>query len=145
MKAQNKIKPIDEMRSKIMRAVRRKNTKPEMTARSLLHRMGFRFALFRKDLPGSPDIVLPRWNAVIFVHGCFWHRHEGCRYASIPKHNSEFWIRKFQENTNRDDRIRREIESQGWRCLIIWECQLKKEPQNTLEKIAEEIKKIAPR
>ena len=127
-----------------MRAVGRKDTAPEKLVRSFLHSMGFRFSLNRKDLPGSPDIVLPRWNAAIFVHGCFWHRHAGCRYASMPKHNSAFWAQKFRENIDRDERIWREIETQGWRYLVIWECQLKKEPRFTLEKIAEEIRRSNP-
>lgn len=123
-----------------MRAVRGKETTPEIVVRSALHRMGFRFRTYHKGLPGSPDIVLPRWKTVIFIHGCFWHRHDGCRYASMPKHNSEYWTRKFEENIQRDRRIEEEILRMGWRCLVIWECELKKNDDDAVQRLADGIK-----
>ena len=89
---------VSEQRSRNMSAIKSKNTKPEIAVRKLLHSMGYRFRLHRKDLPGSPDIVLPKYKTVIFVHGCFWHRHENCKYASTPKTRKEFWEKKFREN-----------------------------------------------
>lgn len=111
-----------ESRSALMGRVRQKNTSPELIVRRLLHRMGYRFRLHRKDLPGRPDIVLPRHNKVIFVHGCFWHRHD-CKKATTPKTNEEFWKNKFQTNIERDIKVLRSIEQQGWDALTIWECQ----------------------
>ena len=123
-----------------MRAVRRKDTAPERVVRSALHRMGFRFRISKRDLPGSPDIVLPRWKTVIFVHGCFWHRHEECRYASTPRHNSDYWSKKFEENVQRDQNIEEEIMRKGWRCFIVWECELKKNIDDVMHRLADEIK-----
>jgi DNA mismatch endonuclease (patch repair protein) len=114
-----------ERRSEIMSRVSGKNTRPEITVRRLLHGMGFRFRLHRRDLPGNPDIVLPRWRAVILVHGCYWHRHEGCPNTRIPKSRVDFWSAKFDENVRRDKVVREELTSLGWRVLVIWECELK--------------------
>ena len=116
---------VSEKRSKNMSAIRSKNTKPEIAIRKLLHSLGYRFRLHRKDLPGSPDIVLPKYNTVIFVHGCFWHRHENCKYASTPKTRKEFWEKKFRENINRDNLNQANLALKGWKIIIIWECQLK--------------------
>lgn len=102
------------------------DTKPELTVRSILHRMGYRFRLHRKDLPGKPDIVLPKYKTVIFVHGCFWHRHEGCKYAYTPKSRTDFWQKKFQSNVARDQKALSTLAEMGWRVLIIWECEVKK-------------------
>lgn len=110
-------------RSSLMRAVRSKDTKPELIVRSIAHRLGARFRLHRKDLPGSPDLVFPGRRLCIFVHGCFWHRHEGCRYSSIPKNNKEFWLDKFRKNVERDNRKMLELIGMGWRVEIIWECE----------------------
>lgn len=110
-----------------MSRIRDRNTNPERTVRSLLHQMGYRFRLNRKDLPGKPDIVLPKYHAVIFVHGCFWHRHQGCKYAYIPKTRMDFWENKFLKNMERDKIVRRSLIESGWRVLIIWECQIKDE------------------
>lgn len=107
-----------------MSRIRSTNTKPELRVRSLLHRMGFRFRLHRKDLPGKPDIVLPRLKTVIFVHGCYWHRHPGCKFAYQPKSRVEFWTAKFVDNVERDTRNREALESLGWRVLVIWECEV---------------------
>ncbi|NMZ29607.1 DNA mismatch endonuclease Vsr [Pseudomonas protegens] len=111
------------LRSSIMRAVPQKNSKPELLVRSLLHSLGLRFRIHRKDLPGTPDIVLPRYRAVIFIHGCFWHRHPGCRYATTPKTRQEYWLPKFEANVQRDVRKETQLEELGWRVLIVWECE----------------------
>ena len=108
-----------------MSAIKSKNTKPEIAVRKLLHSMGYRFRLHRKDLPGSPDIVLPKYKTVIFVHGCFWHRHENCKYASNPKTRKEFWENKFKGNVKRDLEIQKNIKNIEWRSLVIWECETK--------------------
>ncbi len=117
------IHKVSEQRSRNMSAIKSKNTKPEIAVRKLLHSMGYRFRLHRKDLPGSPDIVLPKYKTVIFVHGCFWHRHENCKYASTPKTRKEFWENKFNSNKKRDQKIQKEIIDLGWKFIIIWECE----------------------
>ena len=119
------IHKVSEQRSRNMSAIKSKNTKPEIAVRKLLHSMGYRFRLHRKDLPGSPDIVLPKYKTVIFVHGCFWHRHENCKYASTPKTRKEFWEKKFRENINRDNLNQANLSLKGWKIIITWECQLK--------------------
>lgn len=110
-------------RSWNMSRIRSRDTKPEIIVRSVLHRMGYRFRLHRRDLPGSPDIVLPRYKVVVFVHGCFWHRHQGCKYAYTPKSRGEFWQNKFKENVERDKRNRKELEDDGWYVMVVWECE----------------------
>lgn len=112
-------------RSENMRAVRSKNTSPEKRVRSVAHRLGLRFRLHRSDLPGSPDLVFPGKRTSLFVHGCFWHRHENCARTTTPKTNTEYWGRKFRDNMERDRRNRRELEENGWRVLVIWECETK--------------------
>lgn len=112
-------------RSKIMRQVKGKDTAPERQVRSLLHRMGLRFRLHQKNLPGVPDIVLPKYKSVIFVHGCFWHRHPGCKRASMPTSNVDYWEDKFSKNLKRDAECQAQLTSLGWRVIIIWECELK--------------------
>ncbi|NJL72977.1 MAG: DNA mismatch endonuclease Vsr [Candidatus Competibacteraceae bacterium] len=102
------------------------DTRPEMVVRRTLHAAGLRFRLHRRDLPGTPDIVLPSRRIVIFVHGCFWHQHEGCRKATIPKTRTEFWSRKFSENVRRDARNREALISAGWSVYVLWECELAK-------------------
>jgi DNA mismatch endonuclease (patch repair protein) len=116
-------------RSWNMSRIRGKDTKPEMRVRSLLHRMGFRFRLHRKDLPGKPDIVLPAYETVIFVHGCFWHRHPGCRFAYTPKSRVAFWQTKFRRNVERHQEVEAELEELGWRVVVIWECETASEEQ----------------
>lgn len=113
----------EERRSWNMSRIRGKDTKPEIIVRSMLHRMGYRFRLHRKDLPGKPDIVLSKYNTVIFVHGCFWHRHKGCKYAYKPKSRVNFWNAKFDETVARDKRNRKQLQSKGWNVEIIWECE----------------------
>lgn len=112
-----------EHRSWNMSRIRGRDTKPEKVVRSLLHRMGYRFRLHRKGLPGKPDIVLPKYRTVIFVHGCFWHRHSGCRFAYTPKSRGEFWQQKFRANRRRDHRSTAALTRLGWRVLVIWECE----------------------
>ena len=114
-----------DKRSLIMSYVRQRDTQPEMIVRTLLHRMGYRFRLHRKDLPGKPDIVLPRHWKAIWVHGCFWHCHRGCRRATRLATNVEFWERKIEKNMERDARVREEIEELGWSTLTIWQCELR--------------------
>jgi len=117
----------EEHRSWNMSRIKGSNTKPERIVRSILHQMGYRFRLNKKDLPGKPDIVLSKYKTVIFVHGCFWHRHEGCKYAYTPKSRVDFWEKKFAENIKRDKRIKSVLQEMGWKVLIIWECQTKNE------------------
>ncbi|WP_081703023.1 DNA mismatch endonuclease Vsr [Desulfuromonas sp. TF] len=116
-----------ERRSWNMSRIRSKDTSPEKLVRSFLHRAGFRFRLHVNKLPGSPDIVLPRHWTAIFVHGCFWHRHEGCKFAYSPKSRREFWEAKFQANVKRDAVVRQQLEDLGWNVGIVWECQTKDE------------------
>ena len=125
---------VSEQRSRNMSAIKSKNTKPEIAVRKVLHSMGYRFRLHRKDLPGSPDIVLPKYKTVIFVHGCFWHRHENCKYATTPKTREEFWNKKFRSNIERDLEIHEKIKNLNWRSVVIWECETKN-MENLREKI----------
>ena len=113
-----------ERRSEIMGLIKAKNTRPELSVRRLLHRLGYRFRLHRKDLPGRPDIVLPKHRVAVFVHGCFWHRHPGCPQTRTPKSRVEFWVEKFLGNIRRDEAARRRLIEAGWRVLVIWECEL---------------------
>ena len=110
-------------RSWNMSRIRSKDTKPEMIVRSLLHRMGYRFRLHRKDLPGKPDIVLPKYKTVIFIHGCFWHQHKGCQRGNMPKSNKEYWILKISSNIERDKKNSAKLRRAGWKVLKVWECQ----------------------
>lgn len=112
-----------EHRSWNMSRIRGGDTIPEKAVRSMLHRMGYRFRLRTRNLPGSPDIVLPRYRTVIFVHGCFWHRHARCRFAYTPKSRVRFWQRKFNANVARDHRVTRALRARGWRVIVVWECQ----------------------
>jgi len=120
-----------------MSRIRGKDTKPEIIVRSLLHRRGYRFRIHKKDLPGKPDIVLPKYKTVIFVHGCFWHRHEGCKYAYKPKSRVDFWNAKFDETVIRDKRNRKQLKATGWNVEIIWECETK--DMDKLKKILNKI------
>jgi DNA mismatch endonuclease (patch repair protein) len=110
-------------RSRMMSKIKGTNTKPELAVRSYLHRRGLRFRLHGKDLPGKPDLVFPKYNAVVFVHGCFWHRHPGCRYTYDPKSRVEFWSEKFRQNVGRDARNEALLRDMGWRVFIVWECE----------------------
>ncbi len=110
-------------RSALMSCVRGKETKPEYRVRRLLHHLGFRFRLCRKDLPGKPNVVLPKWNVAIFVHGCFWHQHEGCPKAARPTTNVVFWDRKLDRNVERGEEDVAQLTALGWRVLVVWECR----------------------
>jgi DNA mismatch endonuclease (patch repair protein) len=112
-------------RSEIMKSICSSNTSPEKEVRSVLHMLGYRFRIHRKDLPGTPDIVLPKLQTVIMVHGCFWHQHTCRRGRHIPKSNTEYWISKIKKNTIRDKRNAKHLENLGWRRIVIWECQAK--------------------
>ena len=112
-----------QKRSDIMSKVTSKNTKPELLVRRFLHSLGFRYKLHRKDLPGNPDIVLPKHRLAVFVHGCFWHRHPGCSKATTPSTNQEYWNKKFQDNIERDTKTIRELRELNWIPLVIWECE----------------------
>jgi DNA mismatch endonuclease, patch repair protein len=114
-----------ERRSWNMSRIRGENTRPEMFVRSLLHSLGYRFRLNRKDIPGKPDIVLPKYRTVIFVHGCFWHRHQNCALAYNPKSNLDFWQKKFARNIERDAEVSAALRVAGWKQLVIWECDLR--------------------
>ena len=114
-----------EQRSRIMRAVKGSDTAPEMAVRRMVHRMGFRFRLNRKDLPGKPDLVLPRLHRVVFVNGCFWHGHDCVRGARAPKANAEYWRAKIARNRLRDAASLAALKTEGWRAAVIWECELK--------------------
>jgi len=106
-----------------MSRIRYKDTKPELTVRSILHKMGYRFRLHVKSMPGCPDIVLPKYRMVIFVHGCFWHRHPGCKYAYIPKSRQAFWKKKFEMNDKRHKKVIKDLDKIGWKTFVIWECE----------------------
>ena len=122
-------------RSWIMGRIRSRNTKPEIIVRSLLHRMGFRFSLKRKNLPAHPDIVLPKYKTVVLVHGCFWHRHKGCRTFSMPKSRTSFWKKKFDNNVRRDKKNKCELRKLGWTVIVIWECEAMKYPEKIAERL----------
>lgn len=113
-----------EKRSRMMAGIKGKNTKPELVVRRLVHGMGFRYRLHRKDLPGSPDLVFSRLKKVICVHGCFWHRHPGCRFAYTPKSNAEFWLNKLEGNIRRDAQVLAALDALGWKVLVVWECEV---------------------
>ncbi|MBN34073.1 MAG: very short patch repair endonuclease [Rhodospirillaceae bacterium] len=118
-----------QTRSRMMSGIRGKNTRPELALRRALHARGFRFRLHSGKVHGRPDLFLPKHRAVVFVHGCFWHRHEGCRYATVPATRSEFWRAKFDANTARDSAVRTRLLEDGWRVATVWECALRKPEQ----------------
>lgn len=128
-------------RSYNMSCIKGKNTKPEEIVRKYLFSQGFRYRKNDKKLPGKPDIVLPKYKTVIFVNGCFWHKHDGCRYFVWPKSNAEFWKNKIESNLERDKRQYNELQELGWHIIVVWECQLKNnQKQETLERLVAEIK-----
>lgn len=126
-----------DKRSKMMSGIRAKNTSPEILVRKILFSAGLRFRLHRRDLPGVPDIVLPRHHVVIFVHGCFWHMHSGCKLFKLPQSNVIFWQKKLEENLKRDQKNIRKLVDLGWRVLVVWECSTKN--HLLLDKLANEI------
>lgn len=114
-----------DKRKWIMGRVKGQDTKPEILVRSLIHRMGYRFRLHRRDLPGNPDIVLPKHRKIVFVNGCFWHGHEGCARSKRPTSNEHFWTDKLDQTQARDQRYRAELVEMGWRILTVWECEIR--------------------
>ena len=124
-----------EKRSQIMAGVKGADTGPELLVRSVVHRMGYRFRVHRRDLPGNPDIVLPRHRKVIFVHGCFWHGHNGCRRAKRPATNETFWNSKLDGNIERDKRFKKELRRLGWKVLVVWECETRR-PEKLISKLS---------
>ncbi len=129
-----------EQRFKCMSHNRAKNTGPELRLRHALWLQGFRYRVNDKRLPGRPDIVFPKYRTVIFVHGCFWHGHKDCKYYTVPKTNTEFWIAKVTRNQERDQEVWRKLEAKGWSVIIVWECQLKKANlEDTINQVAAEI------
>lgn len=132
-------------RSRMMKGIRSKNTAPEMIVRKYLHGHGFRYRLHVRDLPGSPDLVLSKYRVAIFVHGCFWHRHDACKYATIPSHNADLWKKKFDINTARDAHKEGLLRDAGWTVIIIWECELKRAPEDRLKRLTKEITHIIPK
>ncbi len=129
-----------EKRSFVMSRIRSKDTNPEKKARSLLHQMGYRFRLHVKNLPGRPDIVLPKYKKVIFVHGCFWHLHKGCRDGTIPKTQHEKWKIKLERNVGRDIAHIKQLRKKGWKVLVIWECEVEKSIVSVEKKISRFLK-----
>ena len=137
----DKLTPIE--RHNNMAAIHGKDTKPEMVVRKWLWRHGYRYRLNHRKLPGKPDIVMRKYRTCIFVNGCFWHGHEGCRYYTIPKTNTEFWVNKVKRNKERDVKVQHELAAMGWHCITIWECELKpKVREKTLESLAYTLNKI---
>ena len=137
----DKLTPIE--RHNNMAAIHGKDTKPEMVVRRWLWGHGFRYRLNHPRLPGKPDIVMRKYRTCIFVNGCFWHGHEGCRYYTIPKTNTEFWVNKVKRNKERDVKVQHELAAMGWHCITIWECELKpKVREKTLESLAYTLNKI---
>lgn len=127
-----------QKRSDIMRAVQTKNGRYELLVRSALHRMGYRFRIHGRDLPGTPDIVLPKWKTVVFVHGCYWHRH-GCSKTTTPKTNVKFWLRKFEANVSRDLSTSDQLRRMGWHVVVVWQCEL-----GSLEKATTVLRQLMP-
>jgi len=128
-----------EIRSRNMSQIQSKNTKPELIVRKYLFARGLRYRLHLRDLPGSPDLVFPKYKKAVFVNGCFWHRHN-CRYATTPKTNTEFWLKKFAKNVERDDKNYTMLKDMGWDIIIVWECMLKKDSrEDTLEQLFHQI------
>jgi DNA mismatch endonuclease (patch repair protein) len=130
-----------EKRSYVMSRIRSKDTSPEKKIRSLLHQMGYRFRLHVKGLPGQPDIVLPKYRKIIFVHGCFWHLHKGCRDGTIPKTQHEKWRTKLERNVERDKIHIKQLRVKGWRSIVIWECEIEKKINFVEKKILNFLKK----
>lgn len=132
-----------ESRSRNMSRIPSKNTKPEETVRKYLFSQGFRYRKNVSNLPGKPDIVLPKYNTVVFVNGCFWHAHQGCKWFVPPKSNSEFWQKKFSYNMERDERNYNLLRELGWKVIIVWECEIRHgNPQNALQSLKEKIEGV---
>jgi len=130
-----------EERSELMSRINSTETQPEQLTRSLLHRAGYRFRKNVKELPGTPDVVLPKHNTVVFVHGCYWHRHDCRKGNSVPSNNRNFWIRKFERNIQRDRENYDNLGSMGWEVIIVWECNLKKDPEDEISRLINKMKR----
>jgi DNA mismatch endonuclease (patch repair protein) len=128
-----------EERSELMSRINSTETKPEQLARSLLHRAGYRFRKNVSELPGTPDVVLPKYNTVIFVHGCYWHRHDCRKGNSVPTKNREFWLEKFERNVERDAENEEALKERGWQVLTVWECELKDDPVEEVEELMKDL------
>lgn len=126
-----------QIRSRMMSGIRGQDTKPEMLVRRHLHGLGFRYRLSPRDMPGRPDLVLPRHRAVVFVHGCFWHGHDGCRFATVPATRTEFWTSKISATKLRDAASEERLRVLGWRIAVVWECALRSNQDSTLQRVAE--------
>lgn len=129
-----------ETRSRMMSGIRGKDTQPELLVRKGLHRLGFRFALHKRKMPGRPDLVLPKYCAAVFVHGCYWHRHSGCAYSTTPSTRPEFWAEKFGKNIERDKKNLAKLQEEGWRVFVVWECGLRHDPAAILTRLGELLK-----
>jgi DNA mismatch endonuclease (patch repair protein) len=130
-----------EIRSAVMSRIRSKDSKPERMVRSALHMQGFRFRLHRKDLPGKPDIVLPGFRTVIFVHGCFWHQHQHCKDGHRPQSRLEYWGPKLDRNVERDKKNKHDLEKAGWRVIILWECEVEKDLQRLVAEVDAQLRR----
>ena len=128
-------------RSEIMSRVKARDTKPELITRRLVHELGFRFRLHRRDLPGTPDLVFPRLRLALFVHGCFWHRHLNCKLTTTPKTNADFWSEKFSQNMKRDDVAARRLRAAGWSVQIVWGCETRN-PERLRKRLAKLLKRL---
>lgn len=128
-----------EQRKKNMKSIRGKDTKYEVLVRKALFAEGFRFRKNDKRFPGTPDIVLPKYRTVVFINGCFWHRHPGCKYATTPKTNVEFWNKKFEANVRKDKSSRESLETAGWNVVVLWECELKKDFDSVMSSLKQTI------
>ena len=126
-------------RSEVMSRIKGRDTKPELKVRSVLHRLGFRFRVHKAGLVGRPDIVLSRYKTVVFVHGCFWHRHPGCKFAYTPRSRVRFWMRKLRGNIERDRLVRGRLRRLGWNVLVVWECDLR-EPERLKRRLLSELR-----
>lgn len=129
-----------DQRHRNMAAIHSASTKPELALRRALWRLGFRYRINDKRLPGTPDIVLPKYRTVIFIHGCFWHGHKDCKFYTVPKTNTDFWTSKIVRNQERDQKVWRQLEAKGWFVIIVWECELKKgRVEETIGRVANEV------
>ena len=131
-----------ERRSWNMSRIKGQNTTPELKLRSCLHRLGFRFRIHDTKLPGKPDIVMAKYRTAVFVHGCFWHRHDGCRHTSTPKSNQSFWLEKFRRTLDRDQQNFKALNNLGWQVLIVWECEINSDASQAAQRIARHLGEV---
>lgn len=131
-----------ERRSWNMSRIKGQNTTPELKLRSCLHRLGFRFRIHDTKLPGKPDIVLAKYRTAVFVHGCFWHRHDGCKHTSTPKSNQSFWLEKFRRTLDRDQQNVKALNNLGWQVIIVWECEINSDPNQAAQRIVRHLGEV---